>query len=190
MKPRLLILIALAGGLAVYFAMVKGKPRAEFDPALNRLSGEAGDISEQQRKELITELALLPLAGDEPPDAPDLAVSIEVDTSAGKNRLYVTLSESHGYYVENFRVRIWYKDTPETDYADSPLRFDHVMDKYIKANETLRDCFEVVPAELEHIGGDIGTSKKWGAEVSSHGRAREDNPDPLRYRPSDGRCDG
>ncbi len=190
MKPRLLILIVLAGGLAVYFATAPKKTTADADSTVDTLAGDDRGLTEQQNKELITELAMLPLAGEEPPEAPDVSVSIEVDTSTGKNRLVIVLSESHGYYAESFRVRVWYKETPDMDFSSSPLAFDHVVDKYIKANETLRVCFEVVPAELSRVGGDIGTSENWGAEVSSVGRAREHNPKQLRHRPDDGRCDG
>ncbi len=187
MKPRLLILIAFAGGLAVYFAIAPSRPVGEAASNSNPSAGDGRELSEQQRHELITELPLLPLAGDEPEEAANVLVAVDVDSSSGKNRLVLTLSESHGYYVEYFQLRVWYKETPDMDYADSPLRFNQVIDKYIKANESLRDCVTVVPAELNRVGGDIGTSDKWDAEVSSFARARESNPDPLRYR-SDDRC--
>jgi hypothetical protein len=190
MKPRLLILIVLAGGLAVYFASASNKPAGAPQNGLDPTSGDDRNLTERQRRESITDLAALPLAGDEPAEPADLSVTVAVDTSSGKNRLYVTLSEAHGYYVESFRVRLWYKDTPDTGYADSSLRLQAVIDKYIRANETLRDCLEVVPAELASIGGDIGSTEDWRAEIAWHGRARAQDPDPLPYRPNDGRCDG
>jgi len=190
MKPRLLILILAAGGLAVYFALAGNKPATTANSNGVQKAGDDRGLTAEQRREVITELAKLPLAGEEPPDAPEISASVEVDTSSGKNRLVVTLSEAHGYYVEGFRLRLWYKTTPDTDYADSPLHVEHFLDKYIKANETLRDCFEVVPAELKRVGGDIGTTENWAVEVSWHGRARAQNPSPLRYRPDDGRCTG
>lgn len=190
MKPRLLILILLAGGLAVYFATASNKPTGRPDNGFDPKSGDDRNLTERQGRELITDLAMLPLEGNEPEEPADLSVTIEVDTSSGKNRLFVTLSEAHGYYVESFRLRLWYKDTPETEYADSSLRLQPAIDKYIRANETLRDCLEVVPAELARIDGDIGSTEDWGAEIAWHGRARLQNPDPLPYRPNDGRCDG
>lgn len=189
MKPRMLILLVLAGGLALYFATSKSQPITEVDQDTPTLyMGDADGLTTEQREMLKKRLAELPLPGDEPPDPPDISVQVEVDTSAGKNRLYFTLSEAHGYYVETFRLQVWYKVTPDMEPEDSPLVLGHYLDRFVKANETLRDCMEVVPAELADIDGDIGTTADWGVRLVSHGRARDNNPDPLPYRAVNNRC--
>jgi len=189
MSARLLILIGLAGGLAVYFAV--GKSRA---PAVSRTAvvddGDDGMTKEEIEKIRIaqTELCKRPLPGAEPPEKPDLAVTVEVDPTGKKNRLYFNISESHGYYVETFRIQAWYKREGVTGPEDSPLSVGVYVDNYLKANETFRTCAEVVPAELSRVGGDMGTTQNWDATIIWHCRARAKNPDPLPFVTDMGRC--
>lgn len=174
MNPRLLILIVVAAGLAIYFAAVKGRTKPNTGPVETEVS--------QEDRERQTTLDLLDLPGTEPPEDPDLTIQVEVDRSHGKNRLYFTISESHGFYVEQFRVQFWFARDGKDDPDDSPLLLSHFFDRYLPAKETLRLCLEVVPAELSKIGGDIGETKQWRAEIESHGRWRAKNPDPLPPR--------
>ena len=187
MNARLLILIALAGGLAIYFAF--GKNRA---PAVVETIEEDGDgLTQEQIDEIRvkqTELCKRPLPGRDPAEPPNLAVTVEVDRSSGKNRLYFNITESHGYYVETFRIQVWYKGEGVTGPEGSRLSFTVYVDDYLKANETLRTCAEVVPAELAHVGGDMGTTANWDAKIIWHCRAREKNPDPLPVVTDMGRC--
>jgi len=179
MKPRLLLLVAIAAGLAIYFASAKSRnPTSTIEEPI-------GDSDDEEDRSITDALKItldkLPLPGREPAEPADVAVQLEVDRSRGKNRIYFTLSERHGYYVEQFRIGFGWKK--------GGLDKEQYFDRYIKANETLRLCLEVVPAELAKIGGDMGTSEDWDAEVSWHGRARERNPDPLPPDKDLGRCD-
>lgn len=173
MNPRLLILIVVAAGLAIFFAAVKGgaKPNTE-------IPNETGDEPVPFQGTLDT----LDLPGSEPAEDPDLAVQVEVDRSKGKNRLYFTISEAHGFYVEQFQVRFWYVKPGVTGPEDSPVSPTQFFDRFLPAKGTLRVCMEVVPAELDHVGGDIGDSGDWDAEIVWHGRARTENPDPMPPR--------
>lgn len=178
MSARLLILIVLAGVLAVYFAVGKNRAPAVVDPAAEDdewMTREERDRIDQEKIELPNR----PLPGEEPPEPPDLAVTVEVDRTSGKNRLYFNITESHGYYVETFRINVWYKREGVNGPQDSPLHFTVYKNEFLKANETFRTCAEVVPAELSRVGGDMGTTENWDAEIIFHGRAREKNPDPL-----------
>ena len=187
MSARLLILIVLAGGLAVYFAV--GKNRA---PAVVEADAENADLMTEEERDRIDqeklELSKRPLPGKEPMEPPDLAVTVEVDRTSGKNRLYFNITESHGYYVETFRINVWYKREGVTGPENSPLHFTVYKDEYLKANETFRTCAEVVPAELVLVGGDIGTTENWDADIIYHGRSREKNPDSLPIITDMGRC--
>lgn len=186
-SARLLILVVLAGGLAVYFAV--GKNRA---PAAVEADAENADWMTKEEHDRIDqekiELSKRPLPGKEPAEAPDLAVTVEVDRAGGKNRLYFNITESHGYYVETFRIQVWYKRPGVTGPEDSPLLFTVYKDEYLKANETFRTCAEVVPAELVLVGGDMGATENWDAKVIYHGRAREKNPDSLPIITDMDRC--
>lgn len=186
MNPRLLILIVVAAGLAIFFAAAKGRSK----PSTLPVDTEMTQAEEDQIRTLQTTLGNRDLPGEEPREDPDITVQVEVDRSKGKNRLYFTLSEAHGFYVEQFQIRFWYVKGGKTDQEDSPLSLSNMFDQYLPAKETLRLCLEVVPAELNKIGGDIGESSNWRAEVEWHGRARAKNPDPLPVRTDlKGLCD-
>jgi hypothetical protein len=169
MGARLVILVLIAGGLAVYFAV---RPKASpqvievDDPSVGGVAGPIKTVAEQ------------PIDGREPPEKPDIQVKVEVDTALGRNRLIFTISEAHGYYVDTIDLLAWRKGEvsgPE----NSPLRVTYHMNNYLKANETQRACVDIVPAELSKVGGDIGKTEDWEVQVIRYGRAREKNPNPL-----------
>lgn len=187
MSARLLILIVLAGGLAVYFAVGKNTAPTVIEPTTDDDDGMTKEELAQKRIEQ-TELCRRPLPGKEPAEPPNLAVTVEVDQTSGKNRLFFNVSESHGYYVETFRIQVWYKREGVTGPENSPLRWTLYVDNYLKANETFRTCAEVVPAELSLVGGDIGSTRNWDAKIVWHCRAREKNPDPLPIVTDMDRC--
>jgi hypothetical protein len=184
MRARLLILVAIAVGLAVAFAMKK--PVAPPSPATSESEKESDTeilLDSEQDKGRVEEwkkrLADRPLPGEEPKIPPELDIRVEVDTTQGKNRLFFYITEKHGYYVEVFGIDFWYKDAQATGPENSPLPIRHHLEKYLKASETMKDCIEVVSAELAKVGGDIGTSANWDARIHHHGRARDKNPEKL-----------
>ena len=178
MSARLLILIVLAGGLAVYFAVAKNQAPAVVETAAENDDWMTQEEVDRVREEGI-EVCRRPLPGKEPVVPPDLAVTVEVDRISGKNRLFYNITESHGYYVETFRIQVWYKREGVTGPENSPLRWTLYVDNFLKANETFRTCAEVVNAELSRVGGDMGMTQNWDAKIIWHCRAREKNPDPL-----------
>ena len=115
-------------------------------------------------------------------DNTHVVVQVEVDRSKGKNRLFFTISEAHGFYVEQFRVRFWYVKEGVTGPEDSPVNVTQFFDRFLPAKDTLRVCMEVVPAELTRVNGDMGDTSNWKAEIVWHGRARAKNPDPMPPR--------
>ncbi len=188
MKARLLFLLAVAGALAIYFASAKSKP---VTPVYEE-DDFSDTVSPQERAEIKANqqtLDTFPLPGREPTEKPDLDVRVEVNTSGDKNRLYFDISERHGYYVEQFRIRIWNKRDGSRTAEESALALEQFFDRFLKANETLRLCMEVVPAELSEIGGSLGAPGDWAAEIAWHGRARRENPNPLPPDHSIVRCD-
>ena len=187
MGARLVILVLIAGGLAVYFAMPRKAAESEEEgPDINvmRSDGALGS-----REEVIDKtVAEQPIGGREPEIPPDIDVQVEVDTSMGKNRLYFTISEAHGYYVDTFRLLAWWVEEGVEGPDDSPLTVGIYVNNYLKANETLRTCVEVVPAELSQVGGDIGTSENWDVLLEQYGRAREKNPERFPLISDVGQC--
>ena len=175
MKPRLVILIVLAGGLAVYFATRASAPPTEEPEFKDDMSAEdRARIREQQKM-----LWERDLPGEEPPEPPDLSIQVEVDASGAKNRLFYYVTEANGYYVESFDIDFWYKPTPDIEFDDSPLAFSQPVNDYLPANAALEGCLEIVPAEIGRIDNHMGTSENWEAEITAYGRARMQNPDPL-----------
>ena len=171
MSIRLIILLLAAGGLAVGFAMKVSSPQEVI---------EEPEVFEPDPCQ--TPLANRTLVGKEPETEPVFDVQVEVDHSTNKNRLVFNVSELHGYYVESIRILYWYRTRPDMTPEESPLRLEHYMDKYISSNEVLRECIELVPAEMRHIDGDIGEAENGAAEVTDYNRARLVNPDNLPGR--------
>ncbi|HNQ24520.1 MAG TPA: hypothetical protein PKK06_15655 [Phycisphaerae bacterium] len=111
----------------------------------------------------------LPLPGEEPTVRPEFHVEVRVDTSDGKNRLWMVITEAHGYFAETFRLAFWKKGYEQH-------RWDHFVNDYLKARGTLVVESFVVPAELLRVGGDMGQTGDWEAEVVEHGRVRAETP--------------
>jgi hypothetical protein len=181
MSARLVILLVLAVilGVALY-AKMSAAPPAE---ARTAGADDNHGISREELAKIRECQKTLPqrdLPGEEPVEPPELSAQIEVDRASDKNRLCIYITEAHGYYVETFRLRAWFKGRDEASGEETRIyEFGHIVNKYLKANDTLKECLEVVPAELAKFGGDIGTDEDWGVEIAFHGRARMQDPDPL-----------
>jgi len=186
MSARLVILVVLAGGLAVYFAVrPKPMPKAQAEGEDMTIITADG----QTRDDIVTKtVSEQPISGTAPADPPDLSVQVDVDTSGGRNRLLFTISEAHGWYADTFNVVAWRVGPGVDGPDDSPLSVAVHVNDFLKANETLQTCADVVPAELSRVGGQIGRTEDWGARIISHGRVREKNPDPLPRVSAAGRC--
>lgn len=175
MSMRLVILVVVAGALAVAFAMRSSAPPEPPDKFDTGLSDQELRLVREKQTMLLNR----PLPGREPEVPPEFNVEVVVDPTGTKNRLYFYITEAHGYYVEDFALLVWFNSTGFEAGPENSRTFQHYVNKYLKANDTLVDCMELVKPELDSLGGDIGTDRNWGAEVTSHGRAREKNPDPL-----------
>ncbi len=176
MQPRLIILVLLAIGLGVGLAVRLSNKSTGVEVDTEELLAD-DDLALIRVKQ--TMLGQRPLAGEEPPEKPELQIQVEVNTTSGKNRLDFWISEAHGYYVEEFTIEFWYKTEPDMEPSESALTMQHNLQGYVLANETLRDCTEIVPAELALVGDDIGATENWGARILSHGRARAESPSPV-----------
>lgn len=187
MNARLLILIVVAGALAVGLALRPNNPKAagQTKPGFQAPGGKSITRVRQEQEPMRER----ELPGETPPDAPIFHIDVEVDRASGKNRLVYYLTEEHGYYVQRFMIDFWYTDGTIEGADESPLVVTQAIERYLKANDTLTYCLEIVYPELDRIGGDIGTSENWEAAVISHGRYRAQNPDPLPLLGEAGACD-
>ncbi len=177
MGPRLLILLVVAAGLAVLIATKTSAPPAESiqgpsDYNDDERGRKLSQIREQQRM-----LCERELPGEQVEAAP--TVQVEVDPTGKKNRLFFFVTEPNGYYLDGLTILFYYKPKPDTVPEDSPLQFEAIINKYVKANEPLKSCLEIVSAELRFINGNMGKSVNWAAEVVHYCHARTANPDPL-----------
>jgi len=185
MSARFLILLALAGGLAVFWAV---RPATAPDDGITSNHPVPFDADPDLVDKQLS-LWQRPLPGEEPDPPPEFTVNVSVDLSAGKNRLIFEVTEIHGYYAEYLTFFFWYHKPGEVldDPANQSLfRTQHVANKYIKAGEVLRESIEIVPAEIDQAGGDMGSGENWSATVSCV-RARAKNPDPLPFTPEFGK---
>lgn len=174
MSPRLLILIVLAGGMAIYLATRTTAPAEE---TLVGIEGPNGKI--EISIEAMVPVWNQPLAGEEPSERAEFDVRVEVDPSGRKTRLFFYITEEHGYYVESPNLTLWHVAEPGLELDDTNLRVPYIINDFIRANETYKGCVDVVPAELANVGDDIGTDQNWAAHVESWGRTRLENPDPF-----------
>ncbi|RME37647.1 MAG: hypothetical protein D6788_09025 [Planctomycetota bacterium] len=187
MNIRLVILLVVAGGLAVYWA-VRTPPSPKTSAAGEDDVTFLGDRSQEEIRLMQTPLGKRPLPGVTPDVPPELSIRVEVDPSGKKNRLYYYITEAHGYYVEEFTIDFFYKPTPETTKEDSPLVVQQDVQNYVKANETFTGCMDFTWRDLRDVGGSMGTDENWGADIVRHGRYREENPDPLPLIPDVAQC--
>lgn len=176
MKPRFLILLTVAGGLAIFMAVKASSPPVVTQVA-SRVVYEEEDNDLKLRQ---TTLNQRDLAGDDPVEEAELSIRVEVDPTSMKNRLYYYISEVHGYYVETFEIEFYYNPTPDKPLSDEAVPvFTQYVNDYLEAGDTKLGCLEVTPAELSATGGQIGRSENWEAFIVNNGRARLVNPDPL-----------
>jgi len=180
MKIRLALLIVVLLGLAVTWASKTAKPPTTQGGSTPDATDDA--VSPQFTKLDQLLLSERPLPGKEMRAEAEVSVHVSVDPTPGKNRLLFEFTEAHGYYVESFWVRIWYKSTPDEEFEDEgPGRNELFVNKYIPPNGTMTYCAPLVPAELGKLRGEIGTSENWGTILRKVGRARtkEEAPNPL-----------
>lgn len=177
MSIRLVILIVLAGVLAVAFAMRTSAPPPDTEEMLtdDLTPEELEDIRRKQT--LIAELP--PPPGEEPEIPPEFDVAVEVDPNPNKHRLYFYVTERHGYYVEGLTIQAWFNPDGAEVGPERSVTFSHYVNDYLEANGTLVTCMDIAAAELDNIGGDMLTTEYWGAWVIRYGRARTENRDPL-----------
>ena len=183
MSARILILLVVAAGLAVFVALRIPAPGTQVDQQ------RAQDRPPDEKTLLLIQRD--PPPGEEPDVPPEFDIKVEVDTSSGKNRLVFYITEAHGYYVQVPYVQIWRKEPGQEIQPEHALYvIDLMVDNYIKANETFKDCIEVTGPELADVGGDIGTNENWAARVYDHSCARVKNPDKFPELDKTGRYCG
>lgn len=186
MKARLIILLVVVVGMVVFLVLRPKTPEGQEPELKQNLTAE--EI--EHYRVLQTPLSQRPLPGEEPPEPADVQATVEVDPTETKNRLHLHFSETHGYYVEALNVDIYHvSEEEETGDQVQQWLMSNPFNVYIEANQILRCWVELVPAEMERVGNDLGTSEDWVAEVTSYGRARVENPDPLPPLPDTLPCD-
>jgi len=184
MNPRFMILVGTAGVLAIVMAVKLSQPApATPDDHWQMFAEDPPD------PEHGIPLCERELPGEEPDEQPEFDIQVAVNATSGKNRLDFWITEAHGYYVEAFSVVFWYKETPDMELDDAPLQVREYFESYLPANDTLKDCLDIVPAELRHVGGGLGTTENWGAEVLWYCRARLENPDSFPVLIQAGDCE-
>jgi len=187
MKPRLIILVAVAAVLAVGLALRTSAPPGEDSDSAKLIDLAEGttmsDLEDQRRM-----VWNFPLPGEEPEEISEFDANVRVDTTSGKNRLVLEVTELHGHYVEYLTAYVWYAGPEGWDLPDSPLVITHIMNRYLPADKTIVDCFEVVPRELQVAGAEIGVDDHWEAEIVAYERARDVNPEHFPPVGADSRC--
>lgn len=184
MNPRLLILLALAGGMAVFLATRAAAPPVEDTTVSSGMTAE-----EEKRIRGNQELlSAFDLPGEEPSIDPEFDIQVEVDPTGKKNRIFFYVTEAHGYYVETFDIEFYFMKDAESSCDDAPQIASMHLQDYLEANGTLRGCVDVTNNELNRVGGAMAATENWCAAVVDYGRARVVNP--TKFPPIDetGKC--
>ena len=190
MNPRLLILIVLAGGLAIFFATRASAPESDDGGLQTADAGESNEerLERERRREIETPVHKRRLPGSDPEVPPVFDVRVEVDPTGEKNRLFLYITEEHGYYVETLTIAFRYFDSPDLEWEDGTYVASSYLLDILKANETLKACADITSNELHGIGGAMGETSSWRAQVTEHGRARYKNPEQFPIIDDFGKC--
>lgn len=169
MRPLLLVLLVILIGTAIYAVTRKQTdPTDVYQPT----GAEDTRTGPENDKRLISEQDV---PGDPPAVPPVFDVQIEVPEGS-EGRIYLHVSEQHGYYADTFKIQVWKKGNP-----NQVVEF--YINGYLKANDTLTLEKHIVPAELPNLGGEMGKSEDWEGEVVYYGRARDKNPETFPEGP-------
>ena len=168
MTARLLILLALAAGLGVYFLLSDRSVEVPDVPQEGIPFEEDLDVV-RERQKMVWQQDIECV--QEAPGPAEIAIQVWEDPADGKSRLYFALTEANGYYVDTINLTFWYKENENMVAEESSLVVRVPLNNFIKANEPLNDCIDVVWAELENVGGDMGTTENWGGRVDGYHRA-------------------
>ncbi len=181
MKPRLLILVAVAAGMAIYWATRAAAPPVPLD----LIPGPSVDPDVQK------DYRDMELRGCvEPDEDADLRLVHDVDSTGRKNRIFFTIAESNDLFVAGFELELWYKEHPDQDYDDSPFKLTEYVEDFVRSGETLEGCLELNAGEMTSLPGQVmGTIDNWEVEVIDWHRVCETDPVPLPPRKRVHTCD-
>lgn len=174
MKIRLLLLLAVLGVVLVVTLTkdetptVAGTDGGDDDGPIT----EGGAPTVDQKKTLME----IDVPGENPAVTPDIQVQVRPDDSSGQNRLYYTITEKHGFFVETFRLRFWYSPSRYQEKNDEVSVMIFLVNHFLKANDTFEGYTQLTPVEMEIINRQMGTGDNWRAEVLHYGRWRDKNP--------------
>lgn len=185
MKPRLLILIVCAAGLAVFLATRAAAPPGEVELPVFLPGDEPEGI--EQIREMSTLICDRDLPGSEPQVPPEFDIRLEVDPTGKKNRLYFYITEVHGYYVEAFDIDFYFRENTDIPWEEATFIASTHLEDILRANETLKGCMDFTNNELP-VAGQMGQTENWMAEVN-HCRARLQNPEKFPLVDDTGKCD-
>ena len=106
MKPRLIILLVIAAGAAIFLAnqATAPPPQLEVPPS---------EVTDPNR---LLPVWRQPIECEEPDIEPSLMLTFHLDETGTKNRIYFQISEENGFYVDYLELAAWYKTRPETTY--------------------------------------------------------------------------
>ncbi len=109
--------------------------------------------------------------GVEVEDQPEFDVACEVRYENEKAFITFTVTERHGWAVEEITVEYWHVKTDENgvekQIGDPAVFF--VRGGYLDFDSTLTDFTTLYYLEFEELDEEFGTSDNWRARVKSHG---------------------
>jgi hypothetical protein len=169
------LLLGLVGVLVVTRSGDKDTTATDGDDQSVVRTGEPSESGEWH----LEPCARRPLPGENPEEEPEFETKVVVDQDSGKNQIKLTITETHGYFVETLRVNLWYRDSRY--YA-----VETFIDDYISAGSPLEWTVPVTPAEMDEIGiedQNLGSAEDWEVEIVNYNRWRTEDPNHPAWPP-------
>ena len=161
MKPVMILVVLVAGGLAAYFAFFQKDANATANIPLQ---------SNDTTKNLAYIDPTIPSQGVPAQGEPEWEVSVELEKLGTQNKFRFKIREKHGWAANGVYLALWHrskdpatgewvKDSRETKLlvSSAPLRFGQVLEY-----STTLAVYEV--PEIK----DFGASENWAASVVTY----------------------
>ena len=105
-----------------------------------------------------------------PDTDPDLHVDVHVEREGEKAKIFFTVSESHGWYVDHLYIDFWYVEKDDSgEMKQIGRRLKYMCHNYLPFGETITEYTTPQSHEFPEID-DFGTTENWQAAAAEWGK--------------------
>ena len=117
------------------------------------------------------------VVGVEPDGNPEFQVDHELRMVGERNVMFITITESHGWYADHVYVRLRYEEENENGkrrMVGSAITY--LMKGYVDFGKTLEDNTTLLSHEFGELEG-FGTTENWNVKVAQWGKVLAPTPE-------------